>query len=154
MDAGDGSAKTLSGADYVLANVDKSAADYNKKTSNTYMLKSMLSVTLNNGLDAKYTGFICNFDVSEAVLNGDNVLNVYLYTSQVGTDTSLHFCKVPNPGNNATTCEFWESYGTEKVSDFKTTDKGFDLNILSIRRNSGNNAKIDLKVGSKGTWVS
>lgn len=130
-------------------------------------------MTKANPNDAKYSGFICNFDITNALLNGDNTYKVYLYTSSVGTGSKLSFCKMPpnvgykaaykdpitnqtipeNPGtpSPADTCEYWDNF-SEEVTDFKTTDKGFDLNILTIKRNTSDNTKIDVKVGA-GSWV-
>ena len=45
--------------------------------------------------DAKYTGFICDFDVTGALLNGDNTYKIYLTTAQEGSGSKLAFCSIP-----------------------------------------------------------
>jgi len=154
-----------------LSYVDKTSSGFNTKTYNTDNLKYLFQSTQD---DPKHTGFICDFDITGALLNGDNTLKVYLYTAQVGTGSKLSFCEIPgnvgataavgtegdlgyvpaNPGtpSKLNNCKYWDNYDTLDASDFTTTDGGFDLNIIQIKRNSSDNNQIDLKIGA-GSWV-
>ena len=108
-------------------------------------------------------------------MNGDNTMKIYLFTGQAGSGSKLSFCTIPpnvgvvaevldstgavavaaNAGtaSPASTCEYWTNFDTEEVSDFTTTADGFDLNVISIKRNAATNTQIDLKIGT-GDWVN
>ena len=88
-------------------------------------------------------------------MNSDNILNIYMYTMTDGGGSQLKTCLIPPPNNGIqpinNDCLFFESY-TEVVSGFTTTDKGFDLNVIQVRKNVADNSKFDIKIGA-GDWV-
>ena len=94
-----------------MSYVDKTSSGFNTKTYNTDNLKYLFQSTQD---DPKHTGFICDFDITGALLNGDNTLKVYLYTAQVGTGSKLSFCEILREFvrmvQSLTICPFWLIY--------------------------------------------
>jgi hypothetical protein len=85
--------------------------DLKTKTLNTGNLKYLLT---NSGA-TDYKGFICNFDVTGALMDGDNTYKLYLYTAQLGTGSTLSFCKLP--ANVGATDEVLEVLKVEAVAE-------------------------------------
>lgn len=86
-----GVSKTATSGEYDLSVVDKTAdTAFQAKTSHWQYLKYLLK-----GTGSKYTGFICNFDVTGALLSGDNEYKLHLITAQKGAGPKLSFCVIP-----------------------------------------------------------
>lgn len=97
-----------------------------------------------------YKGFICNFDVVGLLTPYTNTLNVYSFISSDGT-AELKSCEIPAVTTTPpTTCGHWEAY-TKDITGLVTTNKGFDLTKIIIKKNSAANS-YDIKIG-EGDFV-
>lgn len=139
----------MSTSEYTTGTTDKNISPYNTKTKNFGLLKKMSNYSGTRASDFK--GFIINFDITDKLLQSNNVLTVYMYTASDGASTQIHSCVIPAAPAVNNSCEFWESY-TQAETGAVFTDKGFDKNTIQFRKNSVDPAKFDIKINA-GSWV-
>jgi len=110
-------------------------------------MTSLLGTTAPNSIDA---GLICDFDVTDGIMNSGNTLKIHMYIANKGTGAKLLFCSTPADLATASTdhCQFLSNFpGTNEILGINVTDGGFDLNVIEIKKGSLANT-VNIKVNS------
>ena len=146
----DGAGNIVNLADYSVDSPVDKTNDYHTKNLNDNLLTSLLKTTAtpttNNGL-------VCDFDVTDSIMDSDNTLKIYMYIANKGTGAKLLYCSDQvDPLNPVTDhCKYLSSYpDTNEIPGLIMTEGGFDLNVIEIKKGTqANTVSIKLNAGAE-----
>lgn len=99
-------------------------------------------------------GFICNFDVTDNLLSGNNILKLYMYIANKGTGAKFLYCKTPADILTASSrhCELQSSYdsATSQIPGLTLADGDFSLVKIKIKKTpNANTVDIQINTGAE-----